>query len=134
MRKTNIISFLVGFLLLLTMTVVPITAQSIQGSITGTVSDSSGAVIVGVTVGATNLRTNFTRQTVTNDKGVYEFPNLDPSEYTIKAEMAGFKTYVNEKILLTNRDALRVDIRLELGEVTQQVTVEAEASVVRSED
>src|SRR5438093_781034 len=68
-------------------------AQSMQGSITGIATDPTGALVPKVTITATNERTGFTRTTLTNENGLYEFPSLDPSDYTIKAEASGFKTY-----------------------------------------
>ena len=67
----------------------PLGAQTL-GEITGVVSDSSGAVIVGAKVTATNTATNASRTAVSNDAGVYSVPAMQPGSYTLKVEMAGF--------------------------------------------
>jgi hypothetical protein len=109
-------------------------AQSIQGSMVGTVTDATGAGVPNVKVTAMNERTSFARSTQTNESGLYELPNLEPSEYTIKAEASGFKSYANTKVRLANREALRIDIKLDVGDVAQEVTVEGQVPVVRTED
>lgn len=114
--------------------IVPASAQSIQGSLVGTITDSTGAGVPNVKVTATNERTSFARGTQTNGVGLYDLPNLEPSEYTIKAEAAGFKTYSNTKVRLANRESLRIDIKLDLGDVAQEVTVEGQIPVIRTED
>src|SRR5262245_39015796 len=66
-------------------------AQTNRGEITGTVRDTSGAVVPGVTVVVTNLRTNHAIELITSSAGVYAAVSLDPVEYRITAELAGFK-------------------------------------------
>src|ERR1700683_5624702 len=63
-----------------------------QGQITGEVTDSAGALIIGATVTVTNPETNFTRQVTTNSAGNYTFPALQPGLYNVRAEMPGFGT------------------------------------------
>ena len=112
----------------------PANAQSMQGSIVGTVTDASGAGVPNVKVTATNDRTSFSRTAQSNTSGFYELPNLDPSEYSIKAEAPGFKSFTNKKVPLANRESLRIDIRLDVGDVAQEVTVEGQVPVIRTED
>lgn len=112
----------------------PVMPQSMQGSITGTAVDPAGAGVPNAKITATNQRTSFTRTAVANESGVYEFPNLDPSEYSLKAEASGFKTYTNKGVRLANRESLRIEIRLEIGDVAQEITVQGETPIVRTED
>ncbi len=109
-------------------------AQSMQGSVAGAVTDASGAGIPNVKVPATNEWTSFTRSTQTNESGLYELPNLEPSEYMVKAEASGFKSYTNTKVRLANRESLRIHIKLDVGDVAQEVTVEGQIPVIRTED
>ncbi len=98
-------------------------AQTARGTITGTVSDASGAVIPGVEVTITNVGTGIARTAVTTDTGLYRVTNLSPSQYTVKASLTGFKTAISEAVTLSVDQVLHVDLRLEVGEVTEQVTV-----------
>ena len=94
-------------------------------SITGTVSDSAGAVFPGAAVRLTNQNTGGTREASTNSEGVYAFQSLPAGKYTIVAAAKGFKTStITDRVVETAQHA-HVDIRLELGATTEQVTVSA---------
>ena len=109
-------------------------AQSTVGNILGTVTDPSGAVIAGVNVTVTNTATGISRTVTSDQTGSYKVLRLLPSTYTITAEMAGFKKVVLTGITLqVNQDA-RYDIRMEVGELTQEVSVNAEGVVVQTDD
>ena len=109
-------------------------AQSTVGTILGTVSDPSGAVIAGVNVTVTNTATAISRTVTSDQTGSYKVLRLLPSTYTITAELAGFKKVVLSGITLqVNQDA-RYDIRMEVGELTQEVSVNAEGVVVQTDD
>jgi hypothetical protein len=124
------IALLLGVLLLVRSS----GAQSTVGNILGTVSDPSGAVIAGVNVTVTNTATGISRTATSDETGSYKILRLLPSTYTITAEMAGFKKVVLSGITLqVNQDA-RYDIRLEVGELTQEVSVSAEGVVVQTDD
>lgn len=112
---------------------VPLYAQTSQ-DIVGTVRDQTGALIPGVTVTARHLGTNESREAVTNDTGDYRIIRLGRvGRYEIRAEMPGFKMAVVPDVLLTTGQTLRVDLVLEVGEVTDSVTVEGRVPLVRSE-
>ncbi len=105
----------------------PISQASITGSISGTVRDPSGAVMPGATVLVVNMRTGV-RQTVTTDsRGFYSFPELPIGEYEIMIQKAGFRQYKQTGLVLDVNTALRVDATLEVGEVSQSVTVSSTA-------
>ncbi len=99
-------------------------AQVTSGSITGTARDSSGAVIPGASITVTNLRTNAVRATLTDADGNYLVPGLLPSGYSLKAEKPGFKTFLAKEVVLPVGGDIRVDFALEVGQVTEQVTVD----------
>src|SRR5215831_5004154 len=103
-------------------------AQNTSGSITGVVQDASGAVIPGATVTLINQDQGAqTRQTITNEAGIYLFSALPASTYTITAELPGFKTYKKTDIKLFVNDKMGLPpIVLEVGAQGESVTVEAE--------
>src|SRR5919108_752334 len=111
---------------------VPAASQTIRSTLTGTVTDPNGAVIAKVTVTATNLATNIATTTRTNDEGLYTFTALAPGEYAISVEQTGFKRFVQTGVVLQIAQATRLDIPLEVGQVTEEVQVVGETPLVRS--
>jgi len=107
-------------------------AQETRGTILGRVTDSSGAVIPGVTVRLTNAATNVTVSTRSNAEGNYEMPYLLPGIYRLTAEMSGFKTLVRDGIELRISDRLSIPLAMEVGEVSEQVTVTAETPLLEA--
>ena len=95
--------------------------QTQNGNIVGTVKDPSGATAPGVNLTATQQQTGTTRTAVSGPDGGYRFALLPYGDYTITAEASGFKKLVNRDVHLQTNQTLRVDINLELGEITQQV-------------
>jgi hypothetical protein len=110
-----------------------LSAQSTTGTILGTVTDPSGAVIPGAKVTLTNEGTNISSTTRTNANGDYTFPNLRAASYAVQAEAAGFRHAKVQGIQLLLNATVRQDVRLEPGLVEQSVTVTAEVAVVNSE-
>ncbi len=96
-------------------------AQTATGQITGTVRDSTGAVMSDVKVAVTNQQTGLTRQTTTGDNGDYVIPLLPVGVYVVTGEKAGFKLAVNSDVALTVDQIQRVDIVLDAGNVTETV-------------
>jgi len=107
-------------------------AQEARGTILGRVTDSSGAVIPGASVKITNQSTGVTTSLVTNDQGNYQAPYLIPGKYRILAEMAGFKRFLREGIELRVSDRLELDIALNVGEVTETVTVVGDSPLLET--
>ncbi len=101
-------------------------AQTETGSISGLVTDSSEAVVPGVTVVIIHVRTNQNRTVITNDVGVYAMQFLPVGSYRLEAELTGFKKGVVTDLVLRVGQQLRADIRLETGEISQTTTVVAE--------
>lgn len=108
-------------------------AQANRATITGTVTDTSGAVMPGVTVSATNLGTGVATSAVTNKDGIYTIPNLFPGTYSLQFKKEGFKAVDQPAVTLESTQVAKMDSRLEVGAVTQSVTVNAEAPVLDAE-
>ena len=106
-------------------------AQTNRGTITGTVTDQSGAVIGGVSVAATNKGTGITSTASTGANGSYTIPLLPVGIYDLTAEQSGFKKFVQNGIAVEVGQTTRVDIGMQIGEVSQTVEVEAEAPLLR---
>lgn len=108
----------------------PLAAQQGRGTILGTVTDASGAPVAGAQVKVTNVATNQTFIAETTGEGLYQAPNLAVGEYTVSAEKQGFRR-VNRTGLQLQVDArAQVDIRLEVGQVTESIEVTSEAVLV----
>lgn len=97
-----------------------------RGTISGTVSDSSGATVVGAEVTVTNTGTNVEFKTVTSSEGQFVAPNLIAGTYKVVASSAGFKTTERTNLIVRPSQRLAVDLVLEVGEVTQTVEVTGE--------
>jgi hypothetical protein len=105
--------------------------QESRGTISGRVTDPHDSGIPGVKVVVTNLATGVASSLVTNDKGAYTAPLLIPGSYSVAAEREGFKKASNVVTLSVN-DSLQVDLRLEIGSVSETVTVTESAPVLES--
>src|SRR5688572_20759143 len=92
-------------------------AHAQQGQINGVVTDSSGGVIPGATVTATEAATGFAQTTVSGANGRYSFPSLRPTGYTVTAELVGFRTFRREGIVLAANQSVTLSIRLDLGDL-----------------
>ena len=100
-------------------------AQISQATLEGTIKDNTGAVVPGATVTLKNKGTTAVRSTVTGASGQYSIPNVDPAEYSLTVSFTGFKTFVISSLTLHTGERSTVDGILELGDTTQQVTVDA---------
>jgi outer membrane receptor protein involved in Fe transport len=109
----------------------PALAQA-TGQINGLVSDSSGGVLPGVTVEATNTGTGATRTAVTGADGLYTIPLLVPGNYTVKASLQGFRTSQRDGVRVTVSETARVAFQLEVGQLSETITVNAEATLVET--
>src|SRR5262245_12527377 len=110
-----------------------ILAQSDRTQLSGTVRDSSGALIPGASVTVTNEDTGFVRMTITNDSGYYVGSNIPPEEYTVAVELTGFKRFVQLHKKVDPSIAATVDVTLEVGQVAETVSVIASSSTVSME-
>lgn len=108
-------------------------AQTGTGTITGTITDPTGAVVAGVTVSATQLATGTTVTAVTSDTGNYTIPQLRVGEYSVAIEQSGFKSYQRSGLTLSASQILRLDVTLELGATTESVTITADSSLLQTD-
>jgi Carboxypeptidase regulatory-like domain/TonB dependent receptor len=108
-------------------------AQIGTSTITGRVTDSSGAVIPGVNVSIVQKATNFTSNVVTNSEGIYRVPSLIPGSYRVSFEASGFKRVVNDDVELRTGDTLAVDAAMQVGQITESVEVTSAAPLLETE-
>jgi len=107
-------------------------AQESRGSITGQVTDKSGAVVAGAQITITNVATNVSTTTTTNEAGNYTVLYLIPGQYTVTVEASGFKKVVRQGIEVRVADKLTLDLTLEVGAVAETVNVTAEAPLLET--
>jgi hypothetical protein len=110
----------------------PMFAQSGRGTITGIVKDPSGAVVPGADITITEKNTGVVNRTVSTEAGAYRAPYITPGMYQITAALAGFKTAVADNIQVMVGQTVTVDFNLEVGQVSDQVTVMAETPLLES--
>ena len=106
-------------------------AQTTTGSILGDITDPSGAVLPGVTVRVTSTTTGATRETVTNATGAYRFAGLLPAEYAVTVTLDGFRSATRSGVVLPVLGEIKIDFRMEVGQVTESITVTGEAPLVQ---
>ncbi len=109
-----------------------LSAQETRGSMTGRVSDPSGAVIAGVKIIAQSASTRIKTETRTNNEGIYQLPYLLPGNYRVSAENQGFKTQVRDRIELRINDRLELNFEMEIGSVGDRVEVVAETPLLQT--
>jgi len=107
-------------------------AQS-AGSLRGTVADKTGAVLPGATVTLTNEATKFARTAVTDAKGQFFFAAVDVGNYTLKAELQGFKTYEAKGVRINANSTANADVGLEVGTQSETVDVTATRDIIRTD-
>jgi hypothetical protein len=130
MRRTFDWIFAMGIVLALASTSF---AQTF-GQITGQVTDSSGAVLVGTTVTVTNTQTGAERTTQANNAGSYVFPNLLPGIYNVKVDLQGFQSRVRNGVELQVQQTARLDFVMELGSMEVAVEVTGSAPMINATD
>src|SRR5579884_1705081 len=107
-------------------------AQVANGAISGTVHDSSGAVVAGATITATNRETGLTRTMPTATDGHYKFTGMPVGTYDVKAEMSGFQTQTQQNLNLTLGQEAVLNFTMTVGQVEESVTVSAAAPLVET--
>ncbi len=111
----------------------PAHAQVLSGTLVGDVVDSSQAAVPGATVTAINQGTNLARETATSATGGYRFPSLQEGTYTIRVTLQGFKEYVEEGIPVRANQISRTDVVLEVGALTESITVQSERALLQTD-
>lgn len=122
-----------NFLLIIAIVALAPTARAQTAQVTGVVTDSTSAVIKGAEVIAENLNTGLTKKAVTNDEGNYLILFLPPRPYRITVQLSGFRPVRRDGITLQVDQVARLDFELQIGEVTQAVSVTAEAPLLESQ-
>ena len=129
-RSIRFLLCVFGTLLLLA----PVYAQKITGTISGSVTDPSGAVVAGATVTITNSETGLLRTATTNSAGEYSAPDLPPGMYRVLIKTANFKEFVTNKVELHVSSEAVVNAQLQVGNTSEVVTVEANPIQVQTDD
>src|SRR3954447_6892425 len=106
---------------------------STTATIRGNVQDSSGGVLPGATVTVTNTGTKAVQSTVSDDRGQYLVPGLFPGTYDLRVELSGFKSYERKNIALSPNDTRGMDIRLDVGQQSETITVTATQEVIQTQ-
>jgi len=114
-------------------TTAPLYGQTLKGTILGTLTDATHAVVPNAQANLTETNTNFHRTETTNDSGFYAFANLDPGTYRIEVEQPGFRKVVRSEIVLDANSTVRVDLELQPGQLTEVVQVSADAAVLQTD-
>jgi hypothetical protein len=109
-------------------------SQTFYGSVVGTVTDQSGSAVSGATVTLIDIARADRRGAQTDDTGSYQFLNLVPGQYRVEIEKAGFRRFIREPITVEVQSAVRIDVPMQVGEVTQTVEVQAQTPLIQTED
>jgi len=131
MKSLNRLLMLAATLLLLTASAL---AQTSRGSVSGTVTDSAGAVIVGAKIELVNKNTGVARTTTTNGAGIYRFDAVDLGVYDLRITQTGFKQFVNTEIGIEANRTATIDATLEVGVGETVVEVSASAGELLTKD
>src|SRR6266542_2384935 len=123
---------LLGLAILACLLPTPLGAQAVSGTILGLVKDSSGAAVPGATVTFVQTETGRTRTVLTDAKGEYTAPSLPTGTYTVSAEISGFKKVSLSNVRLGVDQKVRMDMTLELGQMTEVITIQAETPLVQT--
>ena len=107
-------------------------SQSFQGGIRGLVTDAGGGAVAGAKVSLVDEGTNSTRATLTNESGEYVFNGLVPATYSVSAEAPSFKKFERKGVALGTQQFLTIDVKLEVGQVTESVMVTEEVPVIET--
>ena len=108
-------------------------SQTSTATLTGIIQDSTGAIVPNVAVTATNTDRNTIQTTRTNETGAYVIPALNAGNYSVMAELQGFKKFERDAIPLQVNQTLRIDIRLDVGPIAETVQVTQATPMIETE-
>jgi Carboxypeptidase regulatory-like domain/TonB dependent receptor len=108
-------------------------AQVLYGGVVGTVVDANGAVVPGARVTIVNTDTNLTRETTTDGQGAFSFVNVLAGPYDVKVALEGFREAVRSRVPVTVSQISRVDLRLEVGALSESITVQSAAELLQTD-
>lgn len=132
MAKNRLLMLMTLTLSLLCFTL-PLRAQAVYGSISGVVTDSSGAVVSDATVTVTSVERKTVDTVTTNSDGYYSKDRLLPGKYTVKIEKQGFKAGLTTDVSVSVDTQTKTDVSLEAGQVSEVVTIEADGQVLKTD-
>jgi len=112
---------------------IPASAQTLYGSLVGTVTDESGLSVPGATVTITQAETNQSREGTTNTTGGYNFPNIPAGTYQVNVTLTGFQSFSSRGVVVRQSTSIRVDVRLTVGALQETVLVSGTAAVLQTE-
>jgi len=112
----------------------PAHAQTLYGSLVGTVTDGSGLSVPGATVKITQAETNQSREATTNNLGAYSFPNIATGTYEVDITLTGFQAFKSRGVVVQQNAAVRVDAKLSVGALQETVVVSGSAVVLQTEN
>ena len=126
---------LLGAILLLSITFIPqqIQAQAVYGSVSGVVTDGSGAVVPGATVTITSVERKTIDTVTTNSDGFYQKDRLLPGVYSVKVEQQNFKSGVVNDVVVNLDAQSKIDIQLETGQVSEVVTIQSDSQLLKTD-
>jgi carboxypeptidase family protein len=122
----------VGLVLSVSLLPRPLAAQAVTGTILGTVRDASGGALPGATVVLVNTGTGFTRTYTSDSSGEYTAPLVPTGTYTVTGEISGFRKTSLANVHVGVDQRVRADIKLELGQMTEAVTIQAETPLIQT--
>jgi carboxypeptidase family protein len=133
MQKQKITISIMLFSVLLLLIAPSIFAQAVSGTILGTVTDPTDAVVTGAKVTLTHSATGYTRTIVSDSAGEYIAPSLPSGIYSISAEATGFRKIIIANVRLDVDQKARVDLKLQVGTASEEITVEGGAALVQTD-
>ncbi len=131
--KTGILASILVLTAILAVSTTPAMAQVLYGSVVGTVTDPSGAVIPNAQVSLTSKATGVAREASTDEGGRYSIGSVSPGDYELRVSSQGFRTSVRADVEVTINTVSRVDLKLEVGQMTEQVTVAGTAVMLQTD-
>jgi hypothetical protein len=133
-ERSGSCSRILGFGLLIgVLASAPAAAQLLYGGLVGAVNDAQGAVVPGARVVIVNTDTNFTREATTDAQGAYSFTNIQAGPYTVRVVLQGFREAVRSGVPVTVGQISRVDLTLQVGAMSETVTVQSEAQLLQTD-
>jgi len=126
---------LIGFVIFSLLMWMPqvATGQAVNGTVLGTVTDTTSAAVPNAKVVIKETSTSLTHESMTNGSGNYTFPDLPPGAYTVTVESAGFKKATQQNVQVLSNSSIRVDMSMQPGDVTETVTVTTAPPVLQTD-
>ena len=111
----------------------PVSAQTLYGTLLGNVTDDTGLAVPGATVKITHMETSQTREAATTATGSYNFPNIPTGTYQVDVTLTGFQSASSRNVVVQQNTSVRIDVRLAVGTLQETVLVSGTAAVLQTE-